>query len=114
MPVVPSFWTSHQWLRELRRWHDERMVAVHFRLPDDEPVHVGRFGEAHRLLPAAAAARWVMDHPDGAQVVVARSIARRDVVLGACDAAARRLDRQARRRRHGLLRLRRLLAARHA
>lgn len=80
MPVVPSFWTSHQWLRELRRWHDERMVAVHFRLPDDEPVHVGRFGEAHRLLPAAAAARWVMDHPDGAQVVVARSIARRDVV----------------------------------
>ena len=80
MPVVPSFWTSHQWLRELRRWHDERMVAVHFRLPDDEPVHVGRFGEAHRLLPVAAAARWVMDHPDGAQVVVARSIARRDVV----------------------------------
>ncbi len=80
MPVVPSFWTSHQWLRELRRWRDERMVAVHFRLPDDEPVHVGRFGEAHRLLPAAAAARWVMDHPDGAQVVVARSIARRDVV----------------------------------
>lgn len=80
MPVVPAFWPSLQWLRELRRWHDERMVAVHFRLPDDELVHVGRFGEAHRLLPAAAAARWVMDHPDGAQVVVARSIPRRDVV----------------------------------
>jgi hypothetical protein len=79
MPVVPGFWTSHQWLRELRRWHDERMVAVHFRLPDQEPVHVGRFGAAHRLLPAAAAARWVMDHPEGAQVVVTRSIPRRDV-----------------------------------
>jgi hypothetical protein len=80
LPVVPDFWTTHQWVRELRRHNNERVVAVHFRLPDDEPVHAGRFAEPHRLLPAAAAARWVMDHPDGAEVVVPRSVARREVV----------------------------------
>ncbi|HXT49464.1 MAG TPA: HEAT repeat domain-containing protein [Thermoanaerobaculia bacterium] len=80
MPVVPDFWTSHQWVRELRRQSGERVVAVHFRLADDELVHVGRFGQPHRLVAASAAARWVMDNPDGAEVVVPRSIARREVV----------------------------------
>jgi len=80
MPVVPDFWTSHQWTRELRRRSGERLVAVHFRLADDEPVHVGRFGQPHRLVTTAAAARWAMDNPDGAQVVVPRGIARREVV----------------------------------
>jgi HEAT repeat protein len=80
MPVVPDFWTSHQWTRELRGRNGERLVAVHFRLPDDELVHVGRYAQPHRLLPAAAAARWVMDHPEGAEIVVPRKVTRREVV----------------------------------
>ena len=80
MPVVPDFWTSHQWTRELRRRNGERLVAVHFRLADEELVHVGRFAQPHRLVAAAAAARWVMDNPDGAEVVVPRSVTRREVV----------------------------------
>jgi len=80
MPVVPDFWTLHQWTREMRRRNGERLVAVHFRLPDDEPVHVGRYAQPHRLLPAAAAARWVMDHPEGAEIVVPRKVTRREVV----------------------------------
>jgi len=80
MPVVPDFWTSHQWTREMRRRNGERLVAVHFRLPDDELVHVGRYAQPHRLLPAAAAARWVMDHPEGAEIVVPRKVTRREVV----------------------------------
>lgn len=59
MPVVPDFWTTYQWLRELRRWHDERMVAVYFRVQDDEPVYVGRYGQQQRIMKAAAAAAWV-------------------------------------------------------
>ncbi len=47
MPVVSDFWTTFQWLRELRRAHDERLVAVYFRIADDEPVHVGRYNEPH-------------------------------------------------------------------
>jgi hypothetical protein len=80
MPVIADYWTSLQWLRELRRGHDERMVAVHFRTPDEELVHAGRYGGPHRLLKAAATAEWVRSNPAGAQVVVSRSVGRREIV----------------------------------
>lgn len=38
MPVVLDFWTTHQWLRELRRGHREKMIAVYFRVADSQPV----------------------------------------------------------------------------
>jgi len=80
MPVVADFWTTFQWLRELRRGHDERLVAVYFRVPDSEPVHCGRYGEAHSVRTATAAAFWVLKSPEGAQVVVPRSVAVKDVL----------------------------------
>jgi hypothetical protein len=80
MPVVADFWTTFQWLRELRRSHDERLVAVYFRVPDNEAVYFGRYNEPHMARSAAAAAAWVRDNPAGAQVVVPRSIASKDVV----------------------------------
>jgi hypothetical protein len=80
MPVVADFWTTFQWLRELRRGHDERLVAVYFRVPDGELVHCGRYNEAHVVRTATAAAAWVLKNPSGAQVVVPRSIAVKDIV----------------------------------
>jgi len=80
MPVVADFWTTFQWLRELRRGHDERLVAVYFRVPDTEHVYFGRYNEPHVVRTAAAAADWVLKNPAGAQVVVPRSIAAKDVV----------------------------------
>jgi hypothetical protein len=74
MPVLPDFSTTFQWLRELRRWHGERMIAVHFTLPKDSEVWVGRYGGPHRLAPVGAASRWVAEHPLGAEVIVPRSI----------------------------------------
>jgi hypothetical protein len=80
MPVVADFWTTFQWLRELRRGHDERLVAVYFRVPDSELVHCGRYSEPHALRTAAAAAAWVLRNPAGAQVLVPHSVSARDVV----------------------------------
>lgn len=80
MPVVADFWTTFQWLRELRRGHDERLVAVYFRVPDSESVYFGRYNEPHVARTAAAAAAWVLENPAGAQVVVPRSIAAKDIV----------------------------------
>lgn len=80
MPIVADFWTTYQWLRELRSRHGQRMVAVHFRIPDDEPVHVGRYWESHRRTTAAAAAAWVMANPDGAEVVVPRKITAKEIL----------------------------------
>ena len=80
MPVVADFWTTFQWLRELRRGHDERLVAVYFRVPDNEFVHCGRYNEVHSVRTAAAAAAWVLESPTGAQVVVPRSVAAKDIL----------------------------------
>jgi HEAT repeats len=79
MPVVADFWTTFQWLRELRRGHDEQLVAVYFRVPDSESVHCGRYNEPHVVRTAAAAAVWVLKNPAGAQVVVPRSVAPKDI-----------------------------------
>ena len=37
MPVTRNYYVSHQWLRELRRHGGGTIVAVYFRVPDDEP-----------------------------------------------------------------------------
>lgn len=80
MPVLADFWTTYQWLRELRRFHDERMVAVYFKLPDDELVHVGRYAQPHQTITATAASVWVKNNPAGAQIVVPHDIAAKHIV----------------------------------
>lgn len=80
MPVLADFWTTYQWLRELRSFHDERMVAVYFKLPDDELVHVGRYGQPHETITATAASAWVTQNPAGAQIVVPHGIAAKQIV----------------------------------
>ena len=41
MPVLPNYFASHQWLRELRRLGSTPLVAIDFVVPDDEPVKAG-------------------------------------------------------------------------
>lgn len=79
MPVLEDFATTHQWLREIRRGVGERLVAVHLALPREEPVYVGRFNKPHELRPLGEAIGWVRDNPAGAEIVVPRSIGRREV-----------------------------------
>src|SRR6266542_3620769 len=57
MPVLPSFTLTHQWVRELRRWHPGMLVAVHLRLPDEEPVTVARYGAPPRAITTAEVRR---------------------------------------------------------
>ena len=79
MPQLRDFSISHQWLRELRRWHDERMVAVHFRLPSEEPVWVGHYSESHVLLPLGEAIRRLAASPLGQVLIGPRSVGRREI-----------------------------------
>ncbi|GIF62311.1 hypothetical protein Ais01nite_03460 [Asanoa ishikariensis] len=76
MPVLPSFTFTYQWVRELRRWHPGVLVAVHLRLPDDEPVTVGHYNAEPRQLTAAQAVAAIrgLDDPRGWEVFVPRSI----------------------------------------
>lgn len=76
MPVVPSFTLTYQWVRELRRWKPGVLVAIHLRLPDDEPVTVGRYNVAPDDVVAAQAVARVreVDDPRGYEVFVPRAI----------------------------------------
>lgn len=81
MPVLQEYYTSHQWLRELRRWKPGPLVAVYFRLDDNQIVECGPYWEVHRILPAVEAVRLFRQQPDaqGWEIVVPHSIAPRDI-----------------------------------
>ncbi|SCF27229.1 hypothetical protein GA0070618_4702 [Micromonospora echinospora] len=81
MPVLPSFTLTYQWVRELRRWHSGVLVAVHLRLPDDEPVTVGHYGAPPRAVTAAQAVAAVrrLDDPRGCEVFVPRAVTTAEV-----------------------------------
>lgn len=78
---VQDYYTSHQWLRELRRWKPGPLVAVYFHLDDDEIVECGPYWEVHHILPAVEAVRLFRQQSDtqGWEIVVPRSIVPRDI-----------------------------------
>jgi hypothetical protein len=76
MPVTRNFYISHQWLRELMRRGCGSMVGVYFRIPDDEVVWVGHYGQSHRPMTAAEAAAEFTnaENREGWEVVIPRRI----------------------------------------
>jgi len=81
MPILTSFTLTHQWVRELRRWHPGVLVAVHVRLKDDTPVTVGRYGAVPKPLSAAQAGELVcgLADPRGYEVFVPGAITANEV-----------------------------------
>jgi hypothetical protein len=81
MPVLASYTLTHQWARELQRWHPGPLVTVYFRVPDQEPVTVGHYGAEPLAVNVSEAVAVVRDQPDprGYEVFVPRSIAAAEV-----------------------------------
>ena len=81
MPVLPNYFVSHQWLRELKRRGARTMIAVYVRIPDDEPVYVGHYNSEPLLMTASGAAGLVMHAPDarGYELFVPRKIGASEV-----------------------------------
>ena len=75
MPVLPSYYASHQWVRELRRRHRD-LVAVYFRVPDGEPVLVGHYNSSKYSCTAAESAAVIRSatDPRGYEVVLPRRV----------------------------------------
>ena len=67
---------SHQWLRELKRGGQRTLVAIHFRIPDEQTVMIGHYNVEHRTVTAAQALGIVLDaaNPEGYQVIVPRAV----------------------------------------
>lgn len=85
-PVLPSYTLTHQWVRELARFHPKgALVAVHVRLDDAQEVLVGHYRdrakEAQRWHTAAEAVARIAALPDprGWEVVLPRAVAAGEV-----------------------------------
>ena len=80
-PVTKNFYASHQWLRELKRRQAGLIVAVYFRVPDETPVMIGHYNQAHQTLTAAQAIAAMMQcaDPMGYEVIIPRKIARDEI-----------------------------------
>lgn len=81
MPVLTSYMLTHQWVRELRRWHPGVLAAVDLRISDDEPVQVGRYNREPERCPAARAVALVREaaDPRGFEIFVPRAISAGEV-----------------------------------
>lgn len=76
MPVMPNYFATHQWLRELKRRGMRTISGVHFPHRSDAMVWVGRYDGDHRNVPLGHAVSLIMAEPDprGWQVVIPKSI----------------------------------------
>lgn len=76
MPILPDFFASHQWLRELRRRGQRSFVAIDFVIPDDEVVLVGHYSTPHVELPVADAVDVIRQAESalGFEIVVKRRV----------------------------------------
>jgi len=80
-PVMPNFYATHQWLRDLKRRGHRVIVGVYFKIPDEEVVMVGHYNNSHRSVMAAEAVDIVTraSDPRGYEVVIERSISPKEI-----------------------------------
>jgi hypothetical protein len=76
MPVLPDFYITHQWLRELKRAGVKTLVGVYFRLASTEMVYAGQYGKFHKYIPLGQAIKEIIALPDalGYELIVDRKI----------------------------------------
>jgi hypothetical protein len=82
LPVTRDFAVTHQWARELKRRGTRALICVQFRVPDDEPVCIGRYNGDKLAMTAAEAVATTAAHTDpmGLEVIFARRILPKEIV----------------------------------
>jgi hypothetical protein len=82
MPVLPSYYVSHQWLRELKRAGQRTILAVYFRLPPEERVLVGHYSQPHEEVTVDDAVRAILEAPDarGYEIILPRRVEPGEIV----------------------------------
>jgi hypothetical protein len=82
MPVIPDFYASHQWVREIKQYNSgNNIIAVYFKIPDEEMVFCGKYNE--RLIEAKAAEAhklfMLLEDKMGFQVIAVRKILKPEI-----------------------------------
>jgi hypothetical protein len=80
-PLTKNYYSSHQWLRELKRRNRGPIVAIYFRIPDETLVFIGRYNQEHRQMTAAEAVAAMIqcENPAGFEVIIPRRIAKSEI-----------------------------------
>lgn len=81
MPVLQNYYISHQWLRELKRGGQKKIVGIYFKLESKELVLVGRYNEPHIQLTVDRAIDLIMHDPEqqGYELIVPRAIKKNEI-----------------------------------
>jgi hypothetical protein len=81
-PVLPSYTLTHSWSRELKRSGTRTLVAVTFRVGDDEPVLAEHYRNPRQQMTAAEAVARIRDteDPRGTEIMIPRRIRPSEIV----------------------------------
>ena len=81
-PVLSSYTLTHSWSRELKRRGTTSLIAVTFRVPDDEPVLARHFARPPQPMTAAAAVGFIagVADPRGYEIMLSRRIRPQEIV----------------------------------
>ena len=81
VPVIPNFYISHQWLRELKAYGQKTIIGVYFRIPDSEPVYISHYLSKKRRYTASEAAGLIhnLDEAEGYEVLIPRKIEKNEI-----------------------------------
>lgn len=82
MPVLPDFYITHQWLRELKRSGARNFVGVYFKIPSSEMVYAGRYNRRHRFISLGEAIKEIMalTDPMGYELIIDRKIEAKEII----------------------------------
>jgi hypothetical protein len=81
MPVLPNFYISHQWLRELKRNGARTFIGIYFKLDTKVLVYAGKYNEPHRQMELRVAIKEIMtlEDPLGYELIVDRKIEPKEI-----------------------------------
>jgi len=82
MPVISDFYATHQWLREIKMCQSSsNIIAVYFKIPDNETVFFGHYNDEIIKTTASEAHRILNEAEDkmGFQLIVPRKILKSEV-----------------------------------
>jgi hypothetical protein len=72
---------NHQWMRELRRYSGQTVLAARIRIHDDETVLFGKYNQEHIEMTAAESVGMTRKHNDpmGLEVIIPRAILPKEI-----------------------------------
>ncbi|MHC6202948.1 hypothetical protein ACYULU_07120 [Breznakiellaceae bacterium SP9] len=82
MPVLADFYATHQWVREIKQYNSgNEIIAIYFKIPDDEIVFCGKYNEKLEKVKAAETHKIFIDLEDkmGFQAIITRKVVKNEI-----------------------------------